>query len=124
GSELDRLLGALVRKEMLSIQADRRSPEHGQYSFLQDLVRRVAYETLSKRERKAKHLAAAEFLLSLSGAEEGEAIEVVASHYLDAYAAAPDEPDAAEIRAEASKMFSRAGERAASLAANVQAQQA
>jgi class 3 adenylate cyclase/predicted ATPase/ribosomal protein L40E len=121
---LDSLLAALVRKEMLSIQADRRSPERGQYSFLQDLVRRVAYETLSKRERKTKHLAAAEFLVSLSGAEEGEAIEVVASHYLDAYAAAPEEPDAAEVRARACETFARAGERAASLAANVQAQQA
>jgi predicted ATPase len=123
-SELDSLLSALVRKEMLSIQADPRSPEHGQYSFLQDLVRWVAYETVSKRERKTKHLAAAEYLLSLSGAEEGEAIEVVASHYLDAYAAAPDDADAREIRASACAMFIRAGERAASLAANAQAQHA
>jgi class 3 adenylate cyclase/tetratricopeptide (TPR) repeat protein len=123
-SDLDPLLGALVRKEMLSIQADRRSPERGQYSFLQDLVRLVAYETISKRDRKTKHLAAAEFLLSLSSAEEGEVIEVVASHYLDAYAAAPDDPDAEQIRAKACEMFTRAGERAASLAANVQAQHA
>jgi hypothetical protein len=70
----------LVRKEMLSIQADPRSPEHGQYTFLQDLVRRVAYDTISKRERKPKHLAAADFLLSLSSAEENETVEVVASH--------------------------------------------
>ncbi len=123
-AELDQLLGALVRKEMLSIQADPHSPEHGQYSFLQDLVRWVAYETVSKRERKAKHLAAAEYLLSLSSAEEGEAIEIVASHYLEAYAAAPDDADAGQIRTEACEMFTRAGERAASLAANVQAQQA
>ncbi len=123
-AELDPLLGTLVRKEMLSIQADPRSPEHGQYSFLQDLVRWVAYETISKRDRKAKHLAAAKYLLSLSGAEEGEATEVVASHYLDAYTAAPDDPDAGEIRVKACEMFGRAGERAASLAAPVQAQQA
>jgi class 3 adenylate cyclase/tetratricopeptide (TPR) repeat protein len=123
-AELDPLLVALVRKEMLSIQADARSPEHGQYSFLQDLVRWVAYETVSKRERKAKHLAAAEHLLSLSGADEGEAIEVVASHFLDAYAAAPEDADAAVIRSKAGEMFTRAGERAASLAANVQAQRA
>ena len=42
-----------------SIQADPRSPERGQYAFLQDIVKHVAYETLSKRERKDKHLAAA-----------------------------------------------------------------
>ena len=44
------------------MQADPRSPEHGQYGFLQDLVRHVAYETLSKRERRARHLAAAAHL--------------------------------------------------------------
>jgi class 3 adenylate cyclase len=70
-AELEPLLGALVRKEMLSIQSDPRSPERGQYSFLQDLVKRVAYDTISKRQRKTKHLAAADFLLSLSSARGG-----------------------------------------------------
>src|SRR5262249_8915003 len=55
-AELETLLAALVRKEVLGLQTDPRSPEHGQYGFLQDLVRRVAYETLSKRERKLRHL--------------------------------------------------------------------
>jgi class 3 adenylate cyclase/tetratricopeptide (TPR) repeat protein len=123
-AEVEPLLGALVRKEMLSIQADPRSPEHGQYSFLQDLVKRVAYDTISKRQRKTKHLATAEFLLSLSNTEEDEAIEVVASHYLDAYAAAPDDPDAEKIRSNACETLIRAGERAASLAANAEAQRA
>ena len=50
--ELEPLLASLVRKEVLSLQADPRSPEHGQYGFLQDLVRQVAYETLSRHERK------------------------------------------------------------------------
>ena len=124
-AQLEPLLGALVHKEMLSIQADPRSPEHGQYSFLQDLVKRVAYDTISKRQRKAKHLAAADFLFSLSGAEEDEAIEVVASHYLDAYAAAPDDPEAflaEDIRSKARTTLVRAAERAASLAANAEAQ--
>ena len=53
---------SLARKEVLGVQSDPRSPEHGQYGFLQDLVRHVAYETLSKRERKARHLAAAAHL--------------------------------------------------------------
>ena len=61
-SELEPILSALVRKEVLSLQADPRSPERGQYGFLQDLVRRVAYETMPKRERKARHLAAADDL--------------------------------------------------------------
>src|SRR5205823_14924420 len=48
GERLGPLLDALVRKEVLGVQADPRSPEHGQYGFLQDLVRHVAYGTLSK----------------------------------------------------------------------------
>ena len=120
--ELEPLLASLLRKEVLSIQADPRSPERGQYSFLQDIVKRVAYETLSRRDRKAKHLAAAHFLASTWGAEEDEIAEVVAAHYLDAYEAVPDDPDAEEIRTHGREMLVRAGDRAASLAANAEAQ--
>jgi class 3 adenylate cyclase/tetratricopeptide (TPR) repeat protein len=114
--ELQPLLQALVRKEVLGLQSDPRSPEHGQYGFLQDLVRHVAYETLSKRERKARHLAAAEHLERTFG-ELDEVAEVLASHYLAAVDAAPDAEDAPEIRARAREMLARAGERAASLGA-------
>jgi tetratricopeptide (TPR) repeat protein len=122
--QLDPLLTALVRKEVLSIQADPRSPERGQYAFLQDIVKRVAYETLSRNDRKARHLAAAMFLASIGGAEEDEIAEVVAAHYLDAHAAVPDAPDAGEIREQARTMLVRAAERASSLGANVEAQRA
>src|SRR3989442_64919 len=118
--ELDQLLVSLVRKEVLGVQADPRSPEHGQYGFLQDLVRHVAYETLSKRERRSRHLAAAAHLQSAFAEEE--VVEVVASHYLDAYQAAPDAGDAEEIKAKAREMLARAGERAASLGAGREAQ--
>jgi tetratricopeptide (TPR) repeat protein len=121
-AELEPLLATLLGKEILSVQADPRSPERGQYAFLQDIVKRVAYETITKRERKTKHVAAAEFLASAWSAEEDEIVEVVASHYLDAYEAAPDDPDATELRAKAFEMLVRAGERAASLGANAEAQ--
>lgn len=114
-------LSSLVRKEMLSLQADPRSPERGQYRFLQDLVKRVAYETLSKRERKAKRLAAASFIESTWSGDEDEIVEVVASHYLEAYKEAPEAPDANEIRDKARDRLARAGARAASLAAPEQA---
>ncbi len=120
--ELDPLLTSLVRKEVLSLQADPRSPERGQYGFLQDLMRKVAYDTLSKKERKAKQLAAAAFIESTWGAEEEEIVEVVAAHYLEAYRAFTDAPDAAEIKAKARNMLARAGDRAASLAATLEAQ--
>ena len=38
---------------------DPRSPERGQYVFLQALLRTVAYGTLARRTRKARHVAAA-----------------------------------------------------------------
>jgi class 3 adenylate cyclase/tetratricopeptide (TPR) repeat protein len=119
--ELEPLLASLTRKEVLSVQADPRSPEHGQYGFLQDLVKRVAYETLSKRERRSRHLDAADYLAK-AFADDDEIVEVLASHYLDAYEAAPDADDAADVRAKACATLARAGERASSLAASGEAQ--
>jgi tetratricopeptide (TPR) repeat protein len=119
-AELDPLLVSLTRKEILGVQADPRSPERGQYGFLQDLLRKVAYETLSKADRKTRHLAAAAYLEQALG--EQEVVQVVASHYLDAYRAAPDAPDAPEIKATAGEQLARAGERAASLGANEEAE--
>ncbi|MGZ4339163.1 MAG: tetratricopeptide repeat protein [Gaiellaceae bacterium] len=121
-AEIERLVMSLVRKEVLSVQVDPRSPERGQYSFLQDLLKRVAYETLAKQERKVRHLAAASHLVQAYGAGEQEIVEVIAAHYLDAYRAAPDADDAPEIRTTAREMLTRAGERAASLAANDEAE--
>ena len=116
-SELDPLLAGLVRKEVLGVQADPRSPERGQYGFLQDLVRRVAYETLARRDRKSRHLAAARQLESSFGSAEQEIAEVVAAHYLAAYEAHVDADDAGEIKARARELLARAAERAASLGA-------
>jgi class 3 adenylate cyclase/tetratricopeptide (TPR) repeat protein len=113
-------LSSLVRKEMLSVQADPRSPERGQYAFLQDLVRRVAYDTLSRRDRKARHLAAAAHLEAQRG-EENEIAEVLASHYLEAERAAPDAPDAPAIKAMARDALIRAATRSESLAARREA---
>jgi class 3 adenylate cyclase/tetratricopeptide (TPR) repeat protein len=117
-AELEPILTALVRKEILSVQADPRSPERGQYTFLQDLLKRVAYETLAKKDRKARHLAAA---AHLERTADLELIEVIAAHYLDAYRTLPDAEDAPELKAEASERLALAGERAASLAANEEA---
>ena len=123
-AELEPILASLLRKEVLSVQADPLSPERGQYAFLQDIVKRVAYETLSRKERKAKHLATAEFLLTLPGSDDDEIVEVVAAHYIDALEAAPDAPDAGRSGTRRVEMLVRAGERAASLAATAEAQRA
>jgi predicted ATPase/class 3 adenylate cyclase len=121
-TDLEQILASLMRKEVVSLSADPLSPERGQYGFLQDLVKKVAYDTLSRKERKTLHLAAAAHLQSLG--DDDEIVEVLAAHYLDAFRAAPDDEDAAGIRDEARQMLVRAAERAASLAADEEAQHA
>jgi predicted ATPase/class 3 adenylate cyclase len=123
-SQLEPTLVSLVRKDLLVLQTDPRSPERGQYGFLQALVQRVAYETLSRRDRKALHLAAARFLEHDAGLDPDEIAEVIAAHYRDADAADPEGNDAIEVRAQARVWLCRAGERAASLAAIDDAQRA
>jgi class 3 adenylate cyclase/tetratricopeptide (TPR) repeat protein len=115
--ELSMLLETLVRKEMLTVQADTPSPVRGQYAFVQNLVQRVAYETLSLRDRKSRHLLAARQLEATWVRGADEVVEVLAAHYIAAYEAAPRDPDAAAIRQSAREMLVRAGNRAASLAA-------
>ncbi len=119
--ELEPVLASLLRKEVVSLQADPRSPERGQYGFLQDLLRTVAYDTLSKKDRKPRHLAAASFIEGTWTGEEHEIVEVLASHYLSAFEAAPDADDALEIKGSAREALVKAGERAASLAASDEA---
>ncbi|MGB2876227.1 MAG: adenylate/guanylate cyclase domain-containing protein [Gaiellaceae bacterium] len=120
--ELEPVLAALVRRDMLTVQTDPRSPERGNYGFLQALVQRIAHDTLSRKERKSRHLAVARHLEESWGADEAEIVEVIASHYVDAYRADPDAPDAGDIRRAAREALIRAGRRAASVAATEQAQ--
>jgi tetratricopeptide (TPR) repeat protein len=121
---LEPILASLVRKELLTLQTDPRSPERGQYGFLQALVQRVAYETLARRDRKSRHLAAAGFLEREAGLDPDEIAEVIAAHYLDAHAADPAADDADVVKAQARDWLCRAGERAAALAAPEDARRA
>ena len=117
--QLEPILAGLVRKELLGLQADPRSPEHGQYGFLQDLIRQVAYDTLAKRDRREKHLAAAQHLAATIS--EDEVAEVVASHLVEAYRLDPDAADAPELRERAGRALIAGAERAAALGANEEA---
>jgi tetratricopeptide (TPR) repeat protein len=111
-SDVQRLLDDLVRREVLMVRADPLSPERGQYGFVQTLFRQVAYDTLSRRERKARHLAVADHL-ARAFADEGEEIaEVIAQHLLDALAAVPDDPDADALRQRSIETLMRAADRA------------
>ena len=120
--EIEPLVASLLRKEILYLETDRRSPERGQYGFLQALVQHVAYETLSRRERRSRHLAAAAFLARDSGMDPSEIAEVIAAHYLDAYETDRNASDADEVKALACGWFVRAAERSSSLAAAAEAQ--
>jgi class 3 adenylate cyclase/tetratricopeptide (TPR) repeat protein len=117
GVGVEPLLESLVRKEVLGLQADPRSPEYGQHVFLQDLVRHVAYETLARRDRRVRHLAAAAHLTHAFDGDIDEVVEVIASHYLAAQEAGPDAADAPEVRERAMTMLERAGRRSESLGA-------
>jgi len=111
--ELEPVLQSLLRKEILSIQSDPLSPEQNQISFVQDLLRRVAYETLSVHARKERHLAAA---AHLEREGDDELAALIATHVLDAYRAASGTADEARLRTQARIALTRAAERASSLA--------
>jgi class 3 adenylate cyclase len=111
-------LRALVRRELLVQEVDPRSPERGQYAFVQALIREVAYNTLAKRDRKTRHLAAARFFESLGTEELAGAL---AGHYLAAHGYAADGPEADALAAQARVALRGAAERAAALGAHDQA---
>ena len=123
-SDVDRLVASLVRKELLAVETDPFSPERGQLGFLQALVQRVTYETIARRDRRVRHLAAAGYLATDAGIDPDEIAEVIATHYLDAHEADENAADAQDVRAEARRWFTRAADRAASLAASLEAQKA
>jgi class 3 adenylate cyclase/predicted ATPase len=105
-------LADLVRREVLSVSADPLSPERGSYQFAQDMLRQVAYDTLSRRDRKTRHLAVAAHLRQAFPGEGEEVTDVIARHYLDALHAIADDQDTADIRGQAIATLVRAAERA------------
>jgi class 3 adenylate cyclase/tetratricopeptide (TPR) repeat protein len=105
-------LADLVRREVLSVSADPLSPERGSYQFAQQMLRQVAYDTLSRRDRKARHLKVAAHLRAAFPGDGEEVADVIARHYLDALEAVPEDADAAQIRGQAVTALIRAAERA------------
>ena len=118
GAELEPRLRILVKRELLTLEADPRSPERGQYAFIQALIREVAYNTVAKKDRKTRHLAAARFLESLGSDELAGGL---AGHYLAAHANSAAGPEADALAAQARVALRSAAERAADLGAHEQA---
>jgi len=117
-AEIEPRLKALTRRELLRHVVDERSPERGQYAFVQALVRETAYNTLAKRDRQTRHLAAARWFETLG---EPELVGALASHFLAARSLAPQGPEADALAAQARLALKAAGDRAASLGSNRQA---
>jgi class 3 adenylate cyclase/tetratricopeptide (TPR) repeat protein/ribosomal protein L40E len=115
--KLETRLRPLVRRELFRLESDPRSPERGQYGFVQGLIREVAYNTLAKKDRKLRHLAAARHFESL-GTELAGAL---AGHYLAAYRSAAEGPEADTLAAQARVALRAAGDRAAALGSHQQA---
>ena len=105
-------LNDLLRREVLSVSADPLSPERGSYQFAQSMLRQVAYDTLSRRNRKTRHLKVAAHLRAVFAGDGEEVADVIARHYLDALHAVPDDGDAAQIRDQAIAALIRGAERA------------
>jgi len=115
---LTEMLANFVRRELLTVNLDPRSPERGQYSFVQALIREVAYNQLSRNERKTRHLAAARWFESLG---EDELASALAAHYAAAYHNAPRGPEADALASQARIALRGAAVRAASLGSHQQA---
>ena len=116
--DLEPRLGSLVRREILRREMDPRSPERGQYEFVQALIREVAYNTLSKKDRKKLHLSAARYFESLGSDEIAGAL---ASHYLAAHVNSAEGAEADALAGQARIALKAAAMRASALGSFEQA---
>ena len=117
-SAVEGQLRPLVRREIVQLDVDPRSPERGMYAFVQALIREVAYSTLAMRDRRSKHLAAARFFEGLGDEELAGAL---AAHYVAAYRAAPTGPEGEAVGAQARIALQAAAGRAEALGSPRQA---
>jgi tetratricopeptide (TPR) repeat protein len=108
----------MQRRELVDRDRDPRSPERGQFAFVQALIREVAYNTLSRKDRKARHLAAARYFEQLGSDELASAL---ANHYLAAHQDATEGAEADALAAQARIALRAAAERAVALGAHDQA---
>jgi class 3 adenylate cyclase/tetratricopeptide (TPR) repeat protein len=109
---LEELLTLLVRRELLEFESDPRSPERGQYRFVQSMIREVAYGRLTRDERRVRHVRAAGFFAELG---EVELAGAVAGHFTAAHRETSDPKEAKALAAEATAALSEAADRAARL---------
>ena len=87
--KLERRLADLVRHEILTLVHDPRSPELGQYQWVQGVLREVTYGRIARTDRHDLHLRVARYFRGLG---DPELAPVAASHFVSAsgYAGASD----------------------------------
>ena len=113
-------LRVLVRSDLLLEELDPRSPERGQYHFVQALIREVAYSTLSLKDRRSRHLAAARFFETI---DDDELAGALAAHYVAAYQATSAGEERKALAAQARIALKAAADRAVTLGSPRQAVQ-
>ncbi|MEO5985542.1 MAG: adenylate/guanylate cyclase domain-containing protein [Candidatus Limnocylindria bacterium] len=97
-ADVERHLRHLAQRELVMLDDDPRSPERGQYRFVQGLIKEVAYGTLARRDRRARHLAAARHFETI---DDDDLAGVLAQHYVEAYRAQPEGEEGAAVAAQA-----------------------
>ncbi len=116
-SDLEARMGGLVRRELIEPVRDPRSPQRGQFRFIQTMIRDVALGRMSREARRHRHLEVARYF---EGLADPELAVVVASHYLDALEATPAGPELQALRSLALASMATAADRAADLRAHEQ----
>ncbi len=114
------LLDGLVSKALLDNEPDVRSSPQARYAFVQGVVRRVALDRISRRERRRLHLAAVDHL-SQESASAPDLAAVLAAHLLAAADADPKAGDIETIKERARMMLRAAAERSAAVGAVTEA---
>lgn len=97
-------LDGLVRRELLAVNEELRSPGRGELGFVQDLVREVAYHTLARGDRRRLHLAAARHLETL----DDDVAEQLAGHLVEGHRLTTDPHEAKRLAHRAVSALRRA----------------
>jgi class 3 adenylate cyclase/tetratricopeptide (TPR) repeat protein len=109
-------LQELVRKELVRGVRESSVKDQAEYAFWHALVRDVAYGQIPRRQRIAKHVAAAEWIEQMAGDRATDHAELLAYHYEKAFdLARATSSDTGALVEPAARAFELAGDRAMSL---------
>jgi class 3 adenylate cyclase/tetratricopeptide (TPR) repeat protein len=111
-------LQELVRKELVRGVRESSVKDQAEYAFWHALVRDVAYSQIPRRQRVAKHVAAAEWIERMAGDRVRDHAELLAYHYeraLDLARATGTDADVQPLVESAVRAFELGGDRAMSL---------